>query len=514
MAVQLGAFSALERLLAAGAELGPLPGYLDPCSAWWALSRLPATKSTDRQLLVQRMAALLLDARPLSGDSMKSCHESAVWLAFPERGEEPCPWLLDRLLRLHNSGELGATQEAAQSVDALLHCLLPDYLEPTDAGSLDAAVAQWLRVPAAQHLGGDTLVRLARQTFQHRLTAAALPALLQLEGMRDVLLQEAQGSPAVHAHSTFKSPPYATLVAAAASTGQPQALDAVLAAGGTLTLQAVTEVVENVSKFYDSPESSQATLRLLLSRHAPPVPAEVPDVGAAIRVCPLYSALCQFGSDCELVSAALLPASGRPPPQPCMTVTVAGSAAAAGMRAPSSLASLPVLHLGLPCCRRWKASASRAWTVGSLSVPSRCSGCTRTRCASWRPWQMRVRAACLKEGWLIGGQVTAQLHLAGMPCLSRLLTFSARARPCPCHRLPARLLQKRARGRRCCRPHAASLLPTRHVPRLLAAGRGGQVAVAGSAADPPEQRQPCILPARRSCRGARAAAGRRAAAEG
>ena len=309
LAVQLGACDAAAALVAAGAELG-VSSY---DSAWGTLIKLataksaaagtPAAASRSVPQLVQRMAALLLEARPLSAPSMDACHAAAAALAFPCCTQPPCddewpcdwappcPWLLERLLQLHTSGEVPATEETAQALQFLSTELLQE--RPNEGAvcpaSLEALVVQWLRVPAAQHLSRYGLLFLGQRVCQRSLTAAALPELLQLPGVSQALAEVTQHLPRgdewmwqqdVHPH---------TLVVAAASTGQPGALDAVLAAGGAVTLQALNNVMGRVG--WRDGGSSLATLRLLLSRHVPPVPAEVPDRRIAIRACPIYALL-------------------------------------------------------------------------------------------------------------------------------------------------------------------------------------------------------------------------------
>lgn len=336
LAVQLGACDAAAALLAAGADLAPpscdWQAPRGAQSAWGALTVLaaaesaaagtpgPAAASESVPEAVQRMATLLLEARPLSGPSMVACHKAAIELAFPRDPPRPggyalprerapaCPWLLDRLLQLHSSGAVFMAETAAPSVEALLTHLLRNH-SADRAGStagLDALVVQWLRIPAAQRLGSRSLASLGRLICQRDLTAVALPALLQLKAVRQALREDAQRL-LLDSDSERLSDGAHSLVAAAAATGQAQALDAVLAAGGAVTLQALSAVISRSGVWLNSwldAERSLSALRLLLSRHVPPVPAAVPDTGSAILACPIYALLDAYDYDEGEVSAA------------------------------------------------------------------------------------------------------------------------------------------------------------------------------------------------------------------
>lgn len=89
------------------------------------------------------------------------------------------------------------------------------------------------------------------------------------------------------------------MVAAAAATERPEALDAVLAAGGTITLDDVKQLVKEQG--WTAPRG----LALLLSRGAPPVPADVPP-GMVVpwKACPVYSLLESFYKEQDGVSCA------------------------------------------------------------------------------------------------------------------------------------------------------------------------------------------------------------------
>lgn len=134
-------------------------------------------------------------------------------------------------------------------------------------------------------MSSDCLVRLGNQIISGKLTTAALPALLQLDSMREVLRHDAQHLPGRPQQGEQCGNAH-TLVVAAAATGQPEALDALLAAGGAITLQAVNAAVQRGVRW--DAEESMVMLRLLLSRGVPAVPAEVPDTAAALQTCPIY----------------------------------------------------------------------------------------------------------------------------------------------------------------------------------------------------------------------------------
>lgn len=290
VAVTAGAAGAAAALLAAGASIAVQVqwGFLLqhqtvfgelPALAW----RKAKEPGADAPAALQQMAAALLSRGLPAGPAADTAHSVAVELAYPytpvdgSPGCPPCPWLLQHLLQLHISGQLGAAYAPAVEA-ALLKLIGRSETHPIS----EAAAAQWLNMPAAASLSVDRLQYLGCQLLKRGLAGEALAALLALPTAPEALQQHAQE----HLRDWMNARHMRSLVAGAAATERPEVLDAVLAAGGTITLNDVNALATNQG--WVAPRA----LPLMLSRGVPPVPANVPPVQVVPwSSCPIYALL-------------------------------------------------------------------------------------------------------------------------------------------------------------------------------------------------------------------------------
>lgn len=292
LAVSAGSVSAATGLVAAGARLDGafqlLPGVAERlCSAG---AGGPAVGAVAMQRLIE---ALMRRGMPPPFGPAEAAHQAAAELAYPEAGAPypPLPWLIIELLSHHIHGRLApGTHPAAYApaMDAMLRGLYeaadgPAGSTPVRRAALEAVVMRWLGLLPAAHLGprlwahGEALVEAGM--------LGALRQLLAFPSVRQGLqasVAALPGEPAPAAAGPTR------LLLAAAVSGRPEALDAVLAAGGGVSLQAVVGVLQDGS--LASSERARA-LDLLLSRGAP----HVPEGGVAgLDCCPVYAQLgCQ-----------------------------------------------------------------------------------------------------------------------------------------------------------------------------------------------------------------------------
>ncbi len=301
-----GAAGAAAALLSAGASLAPRAGdstFFQPPTVFRKLIDLAestavqsgATAAAAVPAAVQRMAELLLAQGLPPGGPAIGAHKAAVQLTHPdpptsdvdEPQPPPCDWMLHHLLQMHTSGQLG--RDYAPAVAAALQALLDHAAEEP---GLEAAAAQWLSVPAAADIEAHRLKFLGCRLLQQGVAGEALSALLALPAVREAL-QAAAGTPL---RDWMNARHLKSLVASAAAGGRPEALDAVLAAGGTITLN-------DVNWFAGMGErQSPQGLALLLSRGVPLVPADVPP-GQVVwwSACPVYALLQGFCDQLDLV---------------------------------------------------------------------------------------------------------------------------------------------------------------------------------------------------------------------
>lgn len=289
------------QLVAAGADVASSCTHLvDLAEALTAAAGGPSTPAAvaDVPAAVQRMAEALMSGGVDPAPAINSwqllspvtkLHEAAVALALPHRqiGSvdyparfPPCPWLLDHLFQLHSAGGPLAVPAGVEGVTTVLK-QLPD--RPGEAA--EAALKQWLSLPAALTLGGRELLSLAGRLLDRRMHLGTLPLLLERQEVRDALVQTADATQLTRFGSISDF-----VVAAAAAAGAPL-LDAVLAAGGGVSLSALHSVLQHAT------EGGPSTLRLLLSCGVPLVPGD--DEPAHLESCPLYAVLQHFHEEQE-----------------------------------------------------------------------------------------------------------------------------------------------------------------------------------------------------------------------
>lgn len=320
---------------------------------------------------LQQMCSVPAGGLP-PGHAARDAYTSAVQLAFPPapaRAPGPVPprwdWLLQHLLQLHTSGQLGAEHATAvaSAVDALARLSAEDP-------RAEAAAVQWLRVPAAAGLTPPQLDSM----LQQGLAGEALSALLAHPAARQALLERAQVRPCDQRAAAPIS-----LVATAASTELPEVLDAVLAAGGAVTLNDV-----NLLATARGWASNPGALALLLSRGVPPVPVEAP-AGQEVPwgVCPIYAVLQMVNDELAYVSLMLCciwvlcrSVAGRTASRRRLRYVCAASCQA-------SHCCLPFLHTGVDGRRgRSSRGGRRAGAAHQGSAHDRNAG--RRRCAGGR----------------------------------------------------------------------------------------------------------------------------------
>lgn len=310
VAVRCGSVAAAEALLAAGASTDGAYPQLVELARRTNLQLAPAVAAQVVPELVQQCAAALL-AVPLRGVALGEAHEAAAQLAFPQATPggisfPACPWLLQQLLQLHGKGQIPSCAAVVWVVcNALLRCCTDQRQQsgPYDHSALNAAFAAWLSLPAAGGIAGGDLAVLLKQLCEHGLTAA-LPALLAQARLREQLRVEAVRPIALAEDAVAEA---AALVCAAANSGCAEVLDAVLAAGGAVTLNAINSAVGRAADVRNT-----RALQLLLSRGRPAVPSDAaalgcPGVGAndiTYVACPVYTTLDNFSGDLYLVREA------------------------------------------------------------------------------------------------------------------------------------------------------------------------------------------------------------------
>jgi len=280
----------------------------------------PEAAATAVPAVVQRCAAALL----AGGTAGMHAHEVAVRLAFPfaaparygaatnDSGFPPCPFLLQQLLQQHKAGQVPAAADAVRTIcKALAQCGKQCAKQgAAELRKLGSVLAAWLRLPAADELEGGSLSTLLEQACTAGLTVA-LPALLALAPMQAQLRAEAELSVAlVWRHADANR--YAPLVCAAASSGSVAVLDAVLAAGGAVTLNAINQAVAAAVWARVPDQGSLGQVQLLRRGGRPPVPTDVAallscsggNMAAELchRVCPIYNLLCILSAEMDVVS--------------------------------------------------------------------------------------------------------------------------------------------------------------------------------------------------------------------
>lgn len=346
LAVSCGHAAAAAALLQAGAHTDGSFNELLPFARWQAAA-LGQAAGAQLPPLVQRLAGLLCSA-DMSSAAVVEAHRAAAHLAFPHHPYvysgtarlPPCPWLLEHLLQLHRAGAIpGAATELAAAIAPVCAAICskpPPPAEqqpwgpaaPQGRAARDALLAGWLRLPAAASMPAHVLTRTFRDACERGLTNAALPALLALAPVQALLRAEAEEPLAFGAVSFVPVGAVPTplvlaapLVRAAAGTRRAAVLDAVLAAGGAITLNTVRSAVHHAARDHCWElhhtdecvnEAGLRALKLLLSRGRPRVQRMCePDLpqGTAdyptYTACPIYAALHAFHCHLESVSGRL-----------------------------------------------------------------------------------------------------------------------------------------------------------------------------------------------------------------
>ena len=328
LAVRCGAAATAAALVAAGAATARAFPQLVELAKWKAQQLGPEAAAAAVPALVQQCAAALL-AAPTDDWLLADVSFAAARLAFPHDmppvatmgascGYPPCPWLHQQLLQRHQAGEVRSPPPVVGTAcDALADCAgRRSRHGPHDQGELGAALAAWLSLPAAASIPADRLASLLRRLCECGLTAP-LPPLLDLEPVQAALRAEAARPLALKADEVEES---AAIMFAAASSGRGEVLDAVLAAGGAVTLNAIrSATLQALDAAADAAvPQARRVLRLLLSRGRPAVPADVAAQLQGLRrvreiatfaylVCPIYTALNCFCGNMGRVRAACRP---------------------------------------------------------------------------------------------------------------------------------------------------------------------------------------------------------------
>ena len=181
--------------------------------------------------------------------------------------------------------------------------VLNGLLFHSDTGT-EAEVAAWLQLPAVPEIEQEAVVNMATKACKQG-SVGVLPALLALPQVQAALRDS---TALTTGEGGFTG---AEVVLAAAATGRGDALDAVLAAGGGVSISVLRMGEGEEQQWGAGPAVGPAKqLQLLLSRGVPPVPKESSD----LSVNPIYCLLeCQRDKQHAVsVSAAAL-VSARPP---------------------------------------------------------------------------------------------------------------------------------------------------------------------------------------------------------
>lgn len=291
-------------LLAAGGTGGLRGAYLQlvELAAWKAQKLGPQAAAATVPALVQQCAAALLAVPLLPGPALEEAHEAAAQLAFPRSTSHPphcdsypaCPWLLQRLLQQHQAGQMLAPQDGVWAACSRLLVCAAEREQCGDQSALCSALATWLSLPAASSMHASNLASLLKHVCHYSLPAA-LPAVLSLAPVPAMLRREAEQPLVLGGPQDGTA---AELVCSAAFNGRAELLDAVLAAGGAVTLNAIRSTATN----FDDPRTLRS-LQLLLSRGRPPVPLDgavlsrglgADEIGRCFTACTMYAVLDTF----------------------------------------------------------------------------------------------------------------------------------------------------------------------------------------------------------------------------
>ena len=276
VAVACGSADAAEQLMKAGAyETGMFTGLVTVAKR---ANRPQAERHNSGagsgsnveavQTLVRRGAEALLSRGLPPGRLAEEAHRAAVMLAHPATWTEPglpaCPWLLQHLLRLHTSGQLGGAAYASAVGQVLVSS------QPVD----DAALVPWLGVPAAAALPREVLA-ICTTEMCSKGRERCLAALLAREEVQQAVQQPGPG---------YGQSVGTRAILAAASAGHGACIDALLAAGAQITMATIQQCITNCVCSPSNYSHSACSLELLLRRTRPPVPFE----GASLTSCPIY----------------------------------------------------------------------------------------------------------------------------------------------------------------------------------------------------------------------------------
>lgn len=308
MALAAGSLAAARQLIEAGAsrdqgfkELTALATAAAAAAGGAASSEGAAAAAA---AAVQEMAEVLLAGGPPGGDALTAAATAAVKLAHPKSADpeyrsraDPwpsCRWLLDYMCAAGGPLAAPASQDAAWSA---LHELLHK------GASAEADILRLLALPSLAGLSGRDLRLLCQSLCEAGHVEAALPALLALPALPAELQQAAaaeehEGTQPLGCYFSSGTAKFSQVVADAAASLHPQALDAVLAAAGgsgSVRLHAVHFILDGHSYSQLVGRGKRpAALRLLLSRGVPAVPAEASLKHApqqSCTSCPIYRLL-------------------------------------------------------------------------------------------------------------------------------------------------------------------------------------------------------------------------------
>lgn len=393
LAVRCGAVSTAAALVSAGAATVGAFSSLVRLAKWKTEQLGPEAAASQVPALVQQLAAALLAApQPGRGEA----EEAAAELAFPSSAPGPedhaashpaCPWLLQQLLQLHQAGQLPApVDRVVRACWALLgSAALGRQNGARDLGPLSAALAAWLSLPAARSMDGYILSGLFKRIchcfYPH---AAMLAALLAVAPMQALIRGDADG------------PWAAGEAACTAAKFGAAVLDAVLAAGGTLTCFAISTAAWR-STWYES--SWMRALKLLLSRGRPPVLLDGAqlhgrDDAPCCTVCPIYAVLESFAVEMMLESKV----RGWP-----------GLLGGRTQHLSDGRAGSITVH------RDTRSSLALAWRRPG-PINSFRTDCTQWRWPHWTAWQAQVSTAALSGEDLGRRHASLRLGCQALTC--------------------------------------------------------------------------------------------------
>ena len=363
--------------------------------------------------LVQQCAEALLAVLLPAGPTLEVALAAAAELAFPRDAaaihasrHPACPWLLQQLLRLHRDGRVLSPERGVwAAASALLKCAEPGRHSSSTLGS---TLATWLSLPAAGSIAPDRLASMFSKVCEHGL-ADALPALLRMPAVQALLREEAAQPLALSANRA------AQLVCSAAGLGRAEVLDAVLAAGGAVTLNAVRSAATQLGAAA-SPRALRA-LQLLLRRGRPLVPLDGRALGALLGVgyhdtkftaCPIFAVLACCAASMDQVRGGVRLHGLRTPLSRAGQRSIAaraGGAPAAALPAASSptLTCVPrPPFLGAVACSRCAQMRGTTGTTTSRPPRSPSTSCTSAHWRRWTAWRMRVRGVAARPAGLSG----------------------------------------------------------------------------------------------------------------